>query len=647
MKTLIPFLLIFIIIFISCSKDDDNVTESNPEEPNVSIITATETCLYSDLAIEANSTVEINCLLDLEGKTIEVPEGVTFEFDGGDIFNGTLNFTAGGKIAGEILNSNLTVSGDVQLINEIFNFYPSRWGNIIEGEVTSEIALLNNTNLEGLFEFTKSLRASTFQIDKFNAYFEVTIVTSTTSDQNFYPSLEAINVPSDFNLMMTDNTNLRIFPGGTLNTNGGGILGIRDAENITISGGNLYGDRDERFYTADEDGEQGTHLLRIHSGRNITIDNIHFENGSGGSMAISSFGFPFNSDYNPTDGITISNCEFLNSRRMAIALTDGKNVSIINNSFMNTGQVSTNSTGGEVGYAINVEPFRIRDDNGDIIEYQKVTNALIKGNTETNSRGGFLTLTIGQDLIVEENTIDTRMVWSFVSGTKVRNNTFNASGSWASESWAFFAAGSGETVFDNEFSGNQISGYSIGMVIGSVDADIYENTITNVTGGIQISDAIGATVHDNIVESAGDGLRFANTTAENVKITGNTFTTSGFMARVTNTNNTEEEEGFTILIDNNDFFGYGAVSLFLTNGILFSNNTVQGGIQISDTSNSLIDKNIITPNEANGISLSNENKSITISNNSISEPTGADRFECLNNESTMLGEITLINNTCN
>lgn len=634
---------LFTCLLTACGSGGSNDAEVVVD----TIITATDSCSYSDFTVEANSTMTVNCLLNLSGEVIDLPAGVNVEFDGGDIVNGTLNFAAGGVIDGELLNDDLTLEGDVLLSNEEFQFYPSRWtDNIKQGSTNSDTALSNNTHLENLLFLVKALGATTFKIDEFDAYFEVTRVTSTTSNQNFYPSLEAINIPSDFSLIMTDNTHLRIFPGGVLNTNGGGILGIRDTENITISGGNLHGDRDERIYSADEDGEQGTHLLLIHSGRNITIDNIHFENGSGGSMAISSFGFSFNPDYKPTDGIIIKNSTFLNSRRMSIALTDGKNVEISNNSFINSGQASSHSTGGEVGYAINVEPYRTRDENGDLLEYQKVTDALIKGNTETNSRGGFLTLTIGQNIIVEENEIDTRMVWSLVSGTKVRHNTFNASESWAAESWAFFASGSGETVFDNEFSNNIISGYAIGAVVGSVDADIYENTMTGVAAGIQISNAVDATIYDNVVESEGDGLRFANTTANNVTVTHNSFTTSGFMARVTNSNNTDAEKDFSILIDDNDFLGYGAVSLFLSHGVTFSNNTVEGGLQISDTSDSLIDKNTIGSNEAHGIKLFNAVENMTVSNNIISEPTGADRFECVSNETTTPDEVTLTANSC-
>ncbi|GAA3513718.1 hypothetical protein GCM10022393_29410 [Aquimarina addita] len=638
-------LLIFTLLFISCSNDENVDQEPEVlESPNP--VTATTACLYEDLNIEANSTIILNCLLDLKGKTIEVPAGVTFTFDGGDIFNGTLNFSGGGKIDDYLLNSELTVIGNITLTSDTFSFYSSRWKNIVEGEITSEIALTNNHNLEALFEFTKSLGASTFKIDRFDAYFH-SYHDSNPATTVVYSSLEAINVPSNFNLVMTDNTHLRVFP-GLKNESGGNLMALRDVENVTITGGTLHGDRDSREYPDVDADQAGSHLLKLNSARNVVLDGMTFLDASTGSLNIFSIGFRFNPDtYIPSTNIIVKNNTFKNSRRMSLALTDGDNIQILNNSFIDNDQDSTNSQSGEVGYAINIEPTRTRDDLGNLVEYERVYNVLIKGNTETNSRNGFLSLYAGQDITVDDNTIDTRMSWNFANGARYINNTFNASGSWASGSWAFFATGTGETVFDNEFSGNKISGYSLGIVVGSVDADIYENIITNVTGGIQISSAIDATIYDNIIESSGDGLRFANTTAENVKVTGNTFTSSGFMARITNSNNTEDEEDFSILIDNNDFLGYGAVSLYLTKGVTFSNNIVQGGLQISDTFNSIIDENTITPNEGHGIRLFNEHENITISNNNIQEPTGADRYVCIKNESTTPTEIELVNNTCN
>ena len=118
-RNVVKVFVFIVIVIYSCSKDTEQQEENNtgsetPESP----VTATEECLISDFNIQENSTITVDCLLDLEGQTIEVPNNVTFEFDGGDVFNGTLNFVSSGKIDGELLSSALTLEGDVQLTSD-------------------------------------------------------------------------------------------------------------------------------------------------------------------------------------------------------------------------------------------------------------------------------------------------------------------------------------------------------------------------------------------------------------------------------------------------------------------------------------------------------------------------------------------------
>ena len=160
-------LIYFFIIFISCNKEEGIDIDNSQEE----IITATEPCLISGFNIQENSTISINCLLDLEGQIINVPEGVTFEFDGGDIFNGTLNFSSEGKIDGELLNSNLSIEGNVKLTNDTFNFYSYRW-KIVETDSnqtlpTQEEAYNNYTTIQETLDFVNLLGATNFHIRKF------------------------------------------------------------------------------------------------------------------------------------------------------------------------------------------------------------------------------------------------------------------------------------------------------------------------------------------------------------------------------------------------------------------------------------------------------------------------------------------------
>lgn len=646
MKYLNNFLrFMFVVILVSCSNDDDdsdtspNIEQDQPEN----VITAV--CDFDLLNVTKDATILIDCVLDLKGETITLPANVTLEFGGGDIIgDGTLVFS-GGIIDGRLLSSKLSIEGDVKLKDPTFKFYAVRW-DIVEGTTTSEIALKNNATLERLFFFTKKLGATTFLIDTFDAYFEVTKVTSTTTNANWYPSLEAVNLPSDFTLKMTENTHLRIFPADQHNRQGGAILATRDVSNVTVTGGTLHGDRDERVYSSDDNGLEGSHLFLIHSGKNITVDGVTFEEGSAGTFAIFSLGFSFNPDYNPTTGVVIKNCVLKNSRRMAIALTDGRDILIEGNTFIDAGQSSDNSDGGEVGYAINIEPDRYRDEDGLLKERQRVFDVLIKGNTEYGSRGGFVTLTIGQDITVEDNDIGTRAVYSLVSDVKITNNRFKALGN-AVDSWAVFAAGTGVTVFNNEISNNTIEGYSLGIVAGSKEAYIHSNRIKNCSAGIQLSKAFNVRIHDNIIDVTGNGIQATNTYNDQIEIKGNEVTSGSFHVYFAQLNNLEENSGNILVLDNNVFSGNRQVVLSNATGITFRNNEINGGIEITNASDVSVSSNIVKPSESDGIRISKTNTSVSVLDNTVYEPTGADRYVCIHNDSDNPDDVNITGNTCN
>ncbi|SMG28948.1 parallel beta-helix repeat (two copies) [Marivirga sericea] len=646
MKNITYLILIFIILNSSCGKDNiEGIGNENDIVSDVPENTITTPCSFNLSDLTADSTIKIDCLLDLNGQTITLPNNVNFEFGGGDIINGKLIFS-NGTIDGRLLSSKLEIEGEVSLASPTFKFYAVRWG-IVEGKTTSEVALSNTAILEKVFFLTKNLEASTFLIDKLDAFFEVTKTTSTATNANWYPTLEAVNLPSNFNLKMTDNTHLRIYPGDKHNRKGGAILAVRDAENITVTGGNLYGDRDQRVFSADDNGLEGSHLFYIHSGRNIVVDGVRFQDGSSGTFAIFSFGFSYNPDYNPTQNVTIKNCIIKNSRRMAIALVDGRDITIENNTFIDAGQPSTNTDGGEVGYAINIEPERFRDENGILKERQRVFDVLIKGNTESGSRGGFLTLTIGQDITVEDNDIGSRVVYSLISGAKIINNRFKAIGT-ASDSWAIFAAGSGETVFNNEIANNTIEGYNAGIIIGTKDAFVHDNTITNCEAGIQLSKATNVRIHTNTMTVEKNGIQATNTNNDDIEIKDNSVTSSsGFLVYFAQMNNNEEHENQKVVFDNNSFHGSRAVTFSNTNGVIFINNEVDGGLEIGNAKYIEVTNNMIKPKDRSGIRLFETHLNTVITNNTIYVPTGGTRYSCIENNSTTPNEVNLNGNTCN
>ena len=369
-------LLVFIsTLFFSCNDeelfDDEDQLEEEAGVPDIIL----ENCLYSDLNVQANSTITIDCLLDLEGQTIEVPSGVVFEFDGGDIFNGTLNFLSDGQIAGELLNSKLTILGSAELIGSNFEFKPSRW-DIIEGEVTSEVAENNKIKMNELLIFIKSLVTETpvdFVINNLDAYFKVD-----GYDSNNNPSIrEGIVIPSDYNLILSDTAYLRMYPNDNRVP---ALIFIGDGvENITITGGNFVGERDEHDYS--QGAQEWGHLLRVGGANNIRISEAEFVDAMGDGIDVHGFGHSFDPHHIPSTEVYIVNNTFRRNRRNQISVTSGNQIYIEDNNFIDGSIHTEDSQGVAPGFAIDVEAYRA---NG--LEFEIAEDIYIRNNTESGSR---------------------------------------------------------------------------------------------------------------------------------------------------------------------------------------------------------------------------------------------------------------------
>lgn len=629
--------------------DDDETSQDNnqntqdpyngPDFDSSDGLSINETpCDFSLNDLTSNTTLEIDCQMNLEGQTVSIPSGVTLKYNGGEIVNGKLSFSGQGTIDGNLLNKDLTIEGDVQLSDPIFQFYPGRW-DIVQGQVSSDRALKNNTNLEALMFFVKELGATTFLIDKFDAYFEVTKVTSTTTNQNFYPSLEAVNIPSDFTLSMTDNTFLRVYP--TSGATAAALIGVREVENVTIQGGVLVGDRDERSYSRDN-AEEGAHLMTIRSGKNILLDGVKFTKGSLGGLNINSVGHTFEPNYDPTNNVVVRSCIFDSNRMMSIALTDGNNIDIDSNTFLNNAQPSSNSDGGVVGFAINLEPVRTRDSStNELIEYQKVHDVTIRNNVERGSREGSIIVFIGQRIVIENNDFETSASYSLASDTQIRNNRFTASSTSANKP-AIIVGGPGETVFNNVVSGNTIEGYGLAIATYYKDIEIRGNIINNCNSGIQLKDAENIVISDNKITNAdsGRGISGQITTANNVLIQNNDIDVRNNAIYFVQLN-LDSGLGNSVEVSGNNFRSSATSVISSSSGIKYSNNISNGGVQVINAADLELLSNTISPSNAHGILLKGTISGTNIQDNNIAVSSN---YACIQDEST--GSVSKSNNTC-
>ena len=147
--SIMTLLLILFMAFTSCNKEelfvddnteiieepiegdqpeDDDEDDEKEEDEEVVIVDPNSPCEFTLENVESNSTVIINCILDLGEKTVNLPNNVELVFEGGDIINGTLNFSENSIIDGRFLNSTLNIKGSNPTTKSpIFDLLPNRW----------------------------------------------------------------------------------------------------------------------------------------------------------------------------------------------------------------------------------------------------------------------------------------------------------------------------------------------------------------------------------------------------------------------------------------------------------------------------------------------------------------------------------------
>ena len=649
MKKLTYFLSL-IIIYASCSSENieglivDKVSEL--EEPENTVNTP---CDFNLTNVKEGETITIDCLLDLEEKTFNLPKDVTITFNKGEIKNGTLNFSENGKIDGQLLNSSIVINGEAQLISSEFEFIPSKWG-IVEGKTTNEISRKNRDIFETTMQKINDLGATTFKIDKMDAYFNVD---ESKTDPTQFPSLTAITLPkADFTLKMTDNTHLRMQPNGAIRPT---LLATFTANNVTIDGGVLHGDRDEHDYTKINSTHEWGHLLRITGTKNSVFKNIKFEDATGDAIDVHALGHSFDANYTYCDNVLITNNTMIRSRRNHISITDGRNIIVEKNDFIDASIHTEKSIGVAPGFAIDVEAVRHGNPRG-ISEIAE--DIIIKNNTESGSRIGAITVHTGDRVTIEENKFESSVSYSTSIGTIIRNNEITATTDLNKNNGTAIVAGRDDlydTNYNGRVYGNIIKDYAIGITITNKDIDTYDNEILNCKTGIRIATIKNARIYNNVIKSSkedSDGivshpnLEYMDNVTIGEKSKGNSIEVTRTPLKFVNVNEKDGQENLKLIISNNNITSENTSNFSNTNGFEFIENTIKkGGVRIINSENGEIINNSITSTTSNGIRLDTGCKNLTIKDNII-KVTGTN-LECIKVNTTDGINIDITNNTCN
>lgn len=555
------------LIFNACSTSDNEEVFDKKEEPIIQDEDLVNVpCDFNFNNVQENDTLNISCSHDLGDEVISLPTNVTINYNGGEIINGTLEFDDG-IIDGELLNYKLQVQGSVKLESTTFHFRKERW-EITEGEVSDAIATINKETFQKVINDTKSYGAKIFQIDELDAFFLV------TSERNLVLAFEtSIRLPSDFTLKMTKKTYLRVQPNRYFRYQ---LLNIRSEENVNINGGNLRGDRDYHDYTPITVAEntysshEWGHLISIQGGQNVKITNVHLAYASGDGIDIHGINFTYNPDYIASKDIIISDCVFDSNRRNNLSITDGYDMIVENNTFLNAGIDTPLSKGTAPRMGLDIEATRTRDSDGNLVYYQRAYDIIIRNNIEKGSGNASFYVAIGEDVTIENNISEKAMGWGLASGVKVKGNKITSPINSTSGIIGGRPGGNG-TIFGNEISGNIVKGFKTGIRVHNVDLKVYENEIEDCTVGISLGDLNNADIYDNSISTERDancyGIYAHIGSLDDVRIRKNEIEVAYKPIAFTNINIEVGEDENLVTVKNNNLNG-GKVHISNSNGIV-------------------------------------------------------------------------------
>ncbi len=624
-----PMLVAFLFIatMLSCNKEElfvqptadepvetttptDSTNTTTPEDTALPVNTNAP-CDFDLSTASSGDTIIINCLMDLNGQTINLPPNVTIVYEGGDITNGTLNFSDNSVISGELLNSNVILTGSTpQLKDPTFKFDPQRWG-IVEGKVSDAVALKNKEILNSLIQQAKDMGVTIFKIDKMDAYFDVIAESHATSTL----ARSSILIPSNFELIMTDNTFLRVQPNNSFAYD---LLGVYKAENITISGGNLIGDRWEHDYTPAPDPQgnlQYSHefgmVILVGGSHNITIDNVNISNASGDGFFVvgSAIRKP---DGTVKDGqmesknVIIKNSIIKNSRRNGMSLLDGNGILVENCEIVDTGLgtnpdgVKYSSAGTWPKWGICFEAISYRTSDGTLITNSKIDNVVLRGNDFVNNSAGDVVLTLCSNITIENNHFDSMIGNDEANNIIIKDNTFKAKMKEDGTPWGYAMLfkskktdWDGELNYNYSISGNTVEGYKNGLALSGKDYKVFDNSIKNCITGVVFGNLSSSEFHNNNIFSNIEwcygyrGLGEADNVIIRDEIVEVAYRPINLRGLVTENANAPIK--FTtsrlISVDNHQNFIEGSKNISITNNVINTDFIIQNSENIIITNN--------------------------------------------------------------
>lgn len=320
------FITSLCVLFKACGT---SCAYSKREKPKAEKINVSEQVLIADIGMQAHKEYVVKERIDLKGKQVNVPVGVTITFKKGcAIVNGTLNGN-GTKLNSKtenVLGVKLKGSWSVDKVSDL----------LFSKEYLSDTEIINNLNV--------------IQSDAIAN--EVTIV----RDYN-------IAIAKSGGAGLVPSSHSTVLLKGTISLEGNDfpiykIVYINNKEDVTVEGGKIVGDVGRHTYIEGSSSEWGMGIYIMQS-KDITLSDMYITRCTGDGIYVTGDKEPAIGVFdNASKNISIYGITCDANRRQGLSIIHVDGLHVKDCSFVNTGQIEYTSPGAGIDIEPNVSNNR-------------------------------------------------------------------------------------------------------------------------------------------------------------------------------------------------------------------------------------------------------------------------------------------------
>lgn len=301
-----------------------------------------------------------------------------------------------------------------------------------------------------------------------------------------------INVPSNISIIMDPQCIIKVAPNSSW---GYSAFYIGRKENVTITGGQIIGERDEHTYRSAP--LRSTHEwgfgICIEGSSNILVENVNISNFTGDGIIISPLGLRTNNDYETSEHVTIRRCGIRQSRRNNISITGCNTVTVEECIIEDAG--TGNGTAPKFG--IDIEGY---GEGG--IDYEEALHITIRNNLFNGNVASSITNFNGYGVLIEGNQADNTISYGYGAQTVITGNVLYRTNGGSRTAIAGQGVSQGQESSNAIISNNLITGFSTGIDVRGKSVLVSHNKINQFDNtGISVYQATDVTVEGNVIEN--------------------------------------------------------------------------------------------------------------------------------------------------